>query len=45
MIHNFHKGDGKYECKIDIYYNVVSIIGLLTAPEEMEKLYQKYINS
>ena len=42
MIHDFHKGDGKYERKIDIYYNGVGIIGYPTTPEEMEELYQKY---
>lgn len=42
MIHDFHKGDGKYQRKIDIYYNGVGIVGLPTTPEEMEELYQKY---
>ena len=42
MIHDFHKGDGKYERKIDIYYNGVGIIGVPTTPEKMEELYQKY---
>lgn len=42
MIHDFHKGYGKYQHKIDIYYNGVGIVGLPTTPEEMEELYQKY---
>ncbi len=42
MIHDFHKGDGKYKRKIDIYYNGVGIVGIPTTPEEMEELYQKY---
>ena len=42
MIHDFHKGDGKYERKIDIYYNGVGIIGVPTTTEKMEELYQKY---
>jgi len=44
MIHDFHKGDGKYERKIDIYYNGVGIVGVPTTPEQMEELYQKYKN-
>ena len=40
MIHDFHKGDGKYERKIDIYYNGVGIVGVTTTPEQMEELYQ-----
>ena len=42
MIHDFHKGNGKYKRKIDIYYNGVGIVGLPTTLEEIEELYQKY---
>ena len=42
MIHDFHEGDGRYERKIDIYYNGVGIISVPTTPEELEELYQEY---